>query len=143
MTHAEMWDAFSRETGMEAPYEAWAFGDDADALAELVRKGVKTATASLLCWYSPEELPREGQYSVILDSRDRAVCIIRNTKVYTVRFDAVSRDHAWKEGEGDRSLEYWRSVHEAFFRKELGDIPFDSTMEVVCEEFETVFRSVL
>lgn len=142
MTHQEMWDAFSRETGTEAPYEAWAFGDDPDTLAELVRRGVKTATSSLRCWYRLEELPKEGQYSVILDALDRAVCVIRTTKVYTVRFDRVSSDHARKESEGDRSLGYWRSIHEAFFRKELGETVFDPSMDVVCEEFETVFGSM-
>ena len=139
MTHQQMWQIFSRETGADAPYEAWAFGDNADTLAGLVLSGEKTATSSLLCWYSPEELPTEGQYSVILDSCDRAVCVIRTTKVYTVPFDGVGADHARKEGEGDRSLDYWRRVHEAFFRKELGEIAFDPSMDVVCEEFIRIF----
>ena len=29
----------------------------------------------------------------------------------------MSKEHAFKEGEGDRSLEYWREVHKKFFRE--------------------------
>ena len=36
-----------------------------------------------------------------------------------VPFDEVSKEHAYKEGEGDRSLAYWRDVHEDFFAEEF------------------------
>ena len=47
---------------------------------------------------------------------------------------------ASKEGEGDRSLEYWRTVHRRFFTEELQEpgLPFDEKLELVCEEFEVV-----
>lgn len=32
-----------------------------------------------------------------------------------VPFDQVSERHAWLEGEGDRSLAYWREVHREAF----------------------------
>ena len=124
--------------------DAWAFGDDADKLAELVVQGVKTATSSAYALYETEgeALPEAGEYSVILDSHDNAVCIIKTTKVYVTSFDKVSEDHAYKEGEGDRSLDYWREVHENFFTrclKEAG-LTFSPSMEVVCEEFEVVYK---
>ena len=139
MTAQEMWKA----SGIEAEYEAWAFGDDPDTLAELVRTGVKTATASAYPFYEleGEELPKAGEYSVILDTKDEAVCIIRTTKVYVTPYRDVTAEQAWKEGEGDRSLDYWRKVHEAFFRKELEAVglAFAEDMGVVCEEFEVVY----
>ena len=60
-----------------------------------------------------------------------------------VEFDQVTAEHAWKEGEGDRSLEYWRKVHEDFLRRELVAInrSFNGHTKVVCEEFEMVFPS--
>lgn len=144
MTHAELWAAYKAvdpDAGDE--YEAWAFGDRPDWLAELTRTGVKTATSSVGPLYEleGEALPGVGEYSVILDSRDQAVCVIRTTRVYTVPFDQVSAEHARKEGEGDRSLEYWRRVHEDFFRAELAEtgLTFSPDMPVVCEEFEVVF----
>ena len=139
MTAQEMWKA----SGIEAEYEAWAFGDDPDTLAELVRTGVKTATASAYPFYEleGEELPKAGEYSVILNTKNEAVCIIRTTKVYVTPYREVTAKQAWKEGEGDRSLSYWRRVHEAFFRKELEAVglTFTEDMGVVCEEFEVVY----
>ena len=139
MTAQEMWSA----SGIQAEYEAWAFGDDPDTLAELVRTGVKTATASAYPFYEleGEDLPKAGEYSVILNTKDEAVCIIRTTKVYVTPYREVTAEQAWKEGEGDRSLDYWRRVHEAFFRKELEAVGliFTEDMGVVCEEFEVVY----
>ena len=136
MTAEEMW----KEFGLTGEYEAWSFGDDADELARLVKEGIKTATCSALCFYEMEgeALPKVGEYSVILDSKDQAVCIIRTTKVYTTGFNQVSEEHAWKEGEGDRSLEYWRNTHRRFFIEELRKygLDFNEDMELVCEEFE-------
>ena len=144
MTHQELWaacQAADPEAGEE--YEAWAYGDDPDALAELTRAGLKTATAGagILYEIEGEPMPQAGEYSVVLNSRDEAVCVIRTTRVYTVPFDQVTAEHAAREGEGDRSLDYWRRVHEDFFRKELSEagLAFSPDMPVVCEEFEVVF----
>ena len=56
-------------------------------------------------------------------------------------FCEVTAGHAYKEGEGDRSLAYWRKVHEDFFRAELEEagLEFSPSMPVVCEEFEMVY----
>ena len=139
MTAQEMWD----RSGFQGNYQAWAFGGAPDKLAKLVLQGVKTATCSALALYEyeNEEIPKAGDYSVILDSDGQAVCIIRTTKVYIETFDQVSERHAYLEGEGDRSLEYWRQVHEEFFTEELKNIQqeFDTKMELICEEFEVVF----
>lgn len=143
MTAEQMWKAFSEKRGIDSPYDAWAFGDDADTLAELVLRGTKTATCSALPFYEleGEPLPREGEYSVILDSRNQAVCVIQTTRVYQTSFEAVTAEHAWKEGEGDRSLAYWQQVHEAFFSQELSQagMAFSQDLMLVCEEFRRVF----
>ena len=143
MTAQEMWD----RSGFQGNYQAWAFGGAPDKLAKLVLQGVKTATCSALALYEyeNEEIPKVGDYSVILDSDGQAVCIIRTTKVYIETFDQVSERHAYLEGEGDRSLEYWRQVHEEFFTEELKTIQqnFDAKMELVCEEFGVVFAEMV
>ena len=131
-----------KNSGLTGEYEAWAFGEAPDALAELVRQGVKTATCSAFAPYRirGEKLPRVGGYSVILDSAGDAVCIVRTTRVSVIPFDRVPEVHARKEGEGDRSLEYWRRVHRDFLTRELGAcrLEFDEQTPVVCEEFERV-----
>ena len=139
MTAEEMW----KQSGLAGEYDAWAFGEAADKLAALVREGIKTATCSAYDLYEAEgeDLPLPGKTSVILDSADEAVCIIRTTRVYVVPFDEVTAEHAFREGEGDRSLAYWREVHESFLKEELSSIgrTFDGSTRVVCEEFEVVY----
>lgn len=144
MTAEELWTLFSHENGQQNErYEAWQFGASPDELAELTRSGIKTATSSLLYLYEieGEALPKAGEYSVILDSHNHAVCVIKTTHVYTERFKNISKEHAWREGEGDKSLAYWRTVHADFFANELRTVgvPFDTDMLVVCEEFERVY----
>ena len=135
----ELW----KKSGLRGEYQAWQFGADPDKLADLVRKGIKTATCSSYELYlkTGEPIPKTGDYSIVLDSKDEAVCIIRNTKVYIEEFDKISAEHAYKEGEGDRSLEYWRKVHIDFLTSELAsiDMEFDEHTRLVCEEFELVY----
>ena len=143
MTAEEMWDAFFRREHPKGTYEAWSYGDDPDLLAQLTLEGVKTATASAYYWYEQEgeSLPKAGEYSVILDSRNEAVCIIQTTRVYIAPFDQVDAVQAFREGEGDRTLEYWRQTHMRFFAQELNaaGVIFDEKMPVVCEEFRKVY----
>lgn len=143
MNAQEMWERYSARNNINADYQAWQFGSDPDELARLVLKGIKTGTTGLHLWYGMEglALPKAGEYSVILDSREEAVCIIKTTKVYVVPFSGVDEAHAFKEGEGDRSLAYWRKVHEDFFKSELAEagLIFEENMEVVCEEFTRLF----
>jgi uncharacterized protein YhfF len=126
--------------------QAWSFGNTpemADELGELVRLGKKTATASLVWIFEegPELYPKVGDYHVILDGRDRPICIIQTTELSVHAFDEVGKEHAYLEGEGDRSLSFWREVHWAFFSDEcnkLGRYP-DPKMPVLCEKFKLVY----
>ena len=139
MTAEELWT----KSGLTGSYESWAFGDAPDKLAALVKNGVKTATCSAydLCQTGSEPLPKEGDYSVILDSNGEAVCIVKTVKVCITEFHLVSAEHAYKEGEGDRTLEYWRKVHTDFLIRELSKLhlTFSENTKVVCEEFELVY----
>lgn len=145
MTAEELWAQFTAAHHIEQDsYEAWAFGGDPDGLARLVLAGEKTATSSAYDLYplEGEPLPQAGKYDVLLNSREEAVCILQTTRVYVTAFDAVTPDHARREGEGDKSLAYWRQVHEAFFSdclREAG-LAFTPETRVVCEEFEVAFR---
>ena len=114
MTAEELW----KKSGFYGTYEAWPFGEAPDELADLVLKGIKTATCSAYELYqiNNEPLPQVGDYSVILNSSGEAVCIIKTLKVYVTAFNQVSDEHA--------------SVHKAF----------DEHTKVVCEEFEVVYQ---
>ena len=109
----------------------------------MVLKGEKTATASAYDLYAleAESLPQEGTFDVILDSQNQAVCIVEITKVSVQPFNQVSADHAYKEGEGDKSLAYWHQVHEEFFTEWLEEagLTFTPDSKVVLEEFRKVY----
>ena len=144
MTPQTLWNQYKEINPLAGPEpEAWAFGAAPDLLAELVVKGVKTATASAYDEYVhyEEELPKVGDLDVVLDGQGQAAAIIETTKVTVIPFRDVSADHAYKEGEGDRSLTYWRQVHEELFTKWLAEIglSFSPESKVVLEEFHVVY----
>lgn len=123
--------------------EVWSFGDGpemADELCELVLDGRKTATASALWAYGDEPLPDPGERSVLTDGSGTPRCVVETTDVTVRRFDEVSESFARDEGEGDRSLAYWRAVHREFFERTLpSDSEFDESMPVVCEWVRVVY----
>lgn len=126
---------------------AWAFGAgpaQADDLLALVLAGVKTATASALDDYDVdgEPVPRAGDASIVLDGRDRPRAVIVTSAVEILPFAEVTAEHAWAEGEGDRSLAHWRAVHEEFWRAHSAhSAGFRADMPVVCERFRLVFAA--
>lgn len=149
MTGEMMWEAYccKTSTNRNARHDIWKFcggGAVADELANLVLAGIKTATASTKLAYElgGENLPEVGTYSVILFDNEEAACIIRDTKVSVVPFNQVSADHAFKEGEDNRSLNKWREVHRRAFTPdyEAAGLDFDEKGDCVLEEFEVVSR---
>ena len=144
MTPQEMWNKYKQiNPSIGDEIDAWAFGVDADFLADLVLRGEKTATASAYDLYAidDEPLPREGTFDIILDSQNQAVCIIEITKVSVEPFNQVSAAHAFKEGEGDKTLAYWHQVHEDCFAEWLREagLTFTPDSKVVLEEFRKVY----
>ncbi|NIY46067.1 ASCH domain-containing protein [Cedecea colo] len=115
--------------------ERWAFGDterQADELVKLVLDGVKTATCSNL---DAEGIPQPGDVFVVVDGKNEPVCAIELTTVEMSTFDRVDEAHARAEGEGDRTLAYWRNEHKRFF--EAYDL-FSSDMTLVLMHFRVI-----
>jgi uncharacterized protein YhfF len=123
----------------------FSFGDSrelADELATLARQGIKTATCSALLGYEIDQtpLPQKGDLSVVLDGSGNPVLVIETIEVFVVPFNEVSEQFAFEEGEGDRSLAYWRKAHENYFRRnDFKDRVFDERVPVVCERFRVVY----
>lgn len=138
----EFWAEFVETTGIDGSYEAWAFGGPsfpamATELALLVRDGPKRATAGLM--EEGEPVPKDGDMSVILDGEGSPVCVIRTTEVAVRRFADVDEAFAWDEGEGDRTLAWWREAHKGFFERLGYRMDDDSLM--VLERFEVLWPS--
>lgn len=131
----------------EAQPEAWGFGatpQQADELLALVISGVKVGTASALWDYEQagEPLPRVGELSILLDGADVPRAVIETVAVEVVPFDQVDEEHAFAEGEGDRTLAQWREVHERFWRLHSENPRgYEPDMPVVCERFHLLLPS--
>lgn len=112
----------------------------ADELLELVLAGIKTATSSVQEVYAQQGIavPEVGDLSILLDGVGRPRALVATTAVRTCAFEEVDAEHAAAEGEGDRSLAYWRRVHERFFTDELAQVgeQFTSRTAVVLERIQ-------
>lgn len=149
MTAEQMWERVIQDYPNygASTYEAFSFGNTdimADELALLVKAGKKTATSSVFCFYEMEgaALPQGGKLSILCNSKNEAECIMLTTKVYTTSFNLVSEEHAYKEGEGNQSLDDWREGYQAFFTEALAECNqvFDENMLIVCEKFKVIWK---
>jgi uncharacterized protein YhfF len=58
-------------------------------------------------------------------------------KTFVIKFKNVDEGHAFAEGEGDRSLTYWRDVHLNFFSKY--EKFTEEEEEILCEKFRLIW----
>jgi uncharacterized protein YhfF len=118
--------------------ETFSFGDNPDLanrLLELVLSETKRAT----CWAESQGLlsAEVGKMMVALDGQRVPKAILKTVELTKRRFDEVDEAFAYDEGEGDRSLQYWREAHILYFTR-LGRYAPD--MMLWCERFELVER---
>ena len=128
-------------------YVAEGWGDSsqmADELGALIAAGTKTATCSALWEHEAEEgpLPETGVRTIVLDGNDDPLCIVETTEVDVRPYDQVDAQFAYEEGEGDRSLKYWREAHWRFFSRTLPRMGKEPAMNMplVCERFRVIYR---
>ncbi|EPH95185.1 ASCH domain protein [Enterococcus faecalis 13-SD-W-01] len=147
MSIERFWQECCQQTGIEENYsDTWAFGNtpkQADELLELVLAGKKTATSSAKELYERDNdpFPAAGEYSILLDGKEEPKAVILTTKIEEYPFDEVPAAFAYREGEGDRSLAYWREVHEQFFKEEYqkAGLTFHEKIPCLCETFELIY----
>jgi uncharacterized protein YhfF len=139
----EFWARFVAATGATASYRAGSFAEEfpdvATELGLLVRDGPKRATTSRLSEYqgTNEPMPAVGDHWVVTDGEGHPLCVTRTTRVDVARFGDVDEAFAWDEGEGDRTLAWWRQAHLDYFAA-TGQ-PVDDDTPVVLERFEVVW----
>jgi uncharacterized protein YhfF len=118
--------------------ETFSFGDGpdlADSLLDLVLSGTKCAT----CWAESQGMlsAEVGKLMTVLDGQGVPRAVLKTVELTKRRFDEVDEAFAYDEGEGDRSLRYWREAHTRYFTR-LGIYAPD--MMLWCERFELVNR---
>ena len=113
--------------------QSFAFGDGpelADELLDLVIRGVKTATCS-----TEDQASTPGARWIVRDGHGQPRCVVEITEVTYRRFGEVDDAFAYDEGEGDRSLDYWRQAHRNYFGRQG---KFREDMMLMCERFRLV-----
>ena len=119
-------------------------GPERDRLVEAILDGRKTATTSLMAEFihDHEPLPSSGRRTVLLNSDDQPVALLRYVSVSVTRLGLVTLQHVLNEGEGYKTLTEWRKIHESFWTSEnmlqaLDDPDFtvDDQTLVVLETF--------
>lgn len=121
-------------------FEVFHFGKDqkqADELFELVLQGKKIATSYL---YDKDENLINGSYSILTNWDKDNQILIQTTNIDVLPFHKVTKQHARNEGEGTKTLGYWRKVHKDFFTEELAKKgqSFSEDLLIVCETFRVV-----
>ncbi len=141
----DFWQKFCAENpeiNPETPYDFWYFAHTSEVakrLGELVLKGDKRATTTLVeSAQKFEYAPSVGDYSIITDFEGNPMCIIQTTEISILPFDEVDAEYAFTEGEGDKSLDYWREAHRRFFTidAEQNGLEFDEKSLVICQKFK-------
>ena len=145
------WHQFLASLPVDSPYRdrvftAEGWGSDpgmADELGILIRDGIKTATCSAQWeWeFDGEQWPDPGHLTIVLNGRDEPLCIIEVTEITIQAFNQVDAQFAYEEGEGDRSLAYWRTVHQRFFEHAMKKIgrTFSVDIPLICERFRVIY----
>ncbi len=97
---------------------------------------LKTATCSGYIFYEHENepIPSTKDCSIILNSDDKPVAIIKTMEVELTPMNQVNEEFVVAVGERDRAYQYWWEAHEKFFRDELKTIggDFSEDMLLVC-----------
>ena len=140
----DFWQRFQTATATESakPADIFRFGDStamSNELLDLVLCGRKTATCALARWYGAglSPLPAAGDLSVILDGRDHPRCVIRTVAVDIRPVKEIDAKFAHDEGEGDLSLEWWRTAHLEFWQREAEreNFTFSDDLDAVLHRF--------
>jgi uncharacterized protein YhfF len=117
--------------------DQFSFGDSrslADELADLVLAGRKRAT----CWAITDgPITNVGKRMVMLDGAGAPRAVLETVELVQKRFSEIDEAFAFDEGEGDRTLTYWRAAHQRYFGRQG---TFSPDMMLYCERFRLIER---
>lgn len=119
--------------------------EDADLCASLVAEGRKRATAPSAAELelAGDPMPRVGDYAIVTNWAGDAVAVIRTASVETRLFAEIDEEFAHAEGEGDLTLEWWRTAHQKYYEHVLAGSSYtvDADLEIVCERFDLMLKA--
>ncbi|PMM56808.1 ASCH domain-containing protein [Vibrio splendidus] len=117
---------------------------NANLCAQLILNGEKRASCGLEYWYTHEGETRPiiGHLQVVTDWNGKPICIVEITSVSSCPYNEVTAEFAAAEGEGDKSLEWWKKAHWNFFSRECEELKINPSedMMLVLERFKVVHQ---
>lgn len=90
----------------------------ADEGVAAILNGVKTTTSSAFWDWPDGRIPFAGSFCVLLDGQSRMRAIIETKRVEIISFGSVDEKLARSYGEGDRTLNWWRSTMGDYYRRD-------------------------
>jgi uncharacterized protein YhfF len=130
------------KTFCDIGHENFSVAEMGDRLADLIHRGVKTATCSSYQAYldSKDALPEVGSFFVVITAKGDPLCICQVTDVRIGSFNSVDAAFAFEEGEDDRTLDSWTREHRRFFGLSSPDaFQEQESFQVVFERFQLVW----
>jgi len=116
-----------------------------EAITKLILAGDKTGTFTSSWIYAGDRsiTPEVGGYSVLKDSKNAPVAILKTTKLMTLPFNKITENETVLDGPRLRPLDVWRQIHLAFFTRELESQgkKFSESMPITAEQFKVVCRA--
>lgn len=143
----KLWADYCKATGHRGPLPPVdQFGDTIELgneLLKLVLSGDKRATCELKIWFDnhDEPLPEPGDHWIITNGYGDPKSIIRTTQVDILPVKEIDAQFALEEGEGDKSLKWWKTAHDAYYERQATQdgFTYDDCMLCVAERFELVW----
>ena len=144
----DFWERAKVATGITGDFaDAWGFGDNPELVDELlgyIKQGIKRTSTGLVKENELEgwPMPKLGDYDVILDGTGKPVLVIETVSLRRVKYRDVDAEHAYWEGEGDRSLETYFKEHDKYYKRrgEALGFEFNKDMLVDLSRFEIVYQ---
>jgi len=117
--------------------------ESANTCSNLILSAEKTATCSMKYWYESgsEAMPKIGNLQIVTDWNGNPTSIIETTEVSECKFSEVTAEFAALEGEGDKSLKWWRKAHWDYFCATCQDqgLKPSKDMVLILEKFKVVY----
>ncbi|MGM9971618.1 MAG: ASCH domain-containing protein [Anaeroplasmataceae bacterium] len=140
MTYLDMWSQFLTNNQIE-DVDYGVFQYDKEDLEKLMSGKIKAEISPYeVIRVNDYAIPFVGDYNIVIDDSDNAICVIKTTKVSIVPFNDIKEVDAIKLGFD--GLKEFRNIYKDILTSELKEININYQDEALCviEEFEIIYK---
>lgn len=140
MTYLDMWSQFLTNNQIE-DVDYGVFQYDKEDLEKLMSGKIKAEISPYeVIRVNDYAIPFVGDYNIIIDDKDNAICVIKTTKVSIIPFNDIKEALAIKLGFD--GLKEFKNIYKDILTSELKEININYQDEALCviEEFEIIYK---